>query len=188
MANPLRIFAAYDPVRGERRRVSSLVRAAVHRDVEACVDIMRAAGPGDEGARRARLDAAVEDHSEGFFVVEVEGDVRGFGRVQWLTRPIEAPADTVPEGWYLVGAVVAPQWRRQGVGDALTAARLEWVWLRAEEAWYFANVRNRVSIDLHAKHGFVEVTNDFCVPNVTFDSGRGTGALFRCNRRAAPNT
>jgi hypothetical protein len=45
------------------------------------------------------------------------------------------------------------------------------------EVWYFANVRNRVTIALHEAEDFAFHTQDFAVPGVTFDGGRG--ALFR---------
>jgi aminoglycoside 6'-N-acetyltransferase I len=76
--------------------------------------------------------------------------------------------------------MVDSRWRRRGLGDALTVARLGWVQQRANEVWYFANARNQASIDLHSKYGFVEVTRDFTAAGVTFDNGIGTGILFRC--------
>jgi hypothetical protein len=41
---------------------------------------------------------------------------------------------------------------------------MAWVFERAEEVWFFANARNRASLELHARLGFVEVTRDFAFP------------------------
>jgi aminoglycoside 6'-N-acetyltransferase I len=87
--------------------------------------------------------------------------VAGFGRVQLLTPSAEAPLNVAPLGRYLIGATVDSGWRRRGIGNALTLARLGWVKQRADEVWYFANARSQASIDLRCKHGFVEVTRDF---------------------------
>lgn len=141
--------------------------------------------PGNEVGRRARLHEVIDSESEALFVGEGAGAVAGFGRVQWLTPRPGAPANAVPEGWYLTGVMVDPVWRRRGLGDALTVARLNWVWRRSDEVWYFANVRNQASIDLHSKFGFVEVTKEFSVPGLTFDHGEGMGVLFCCTQPSA---
>jgi GNAT superfamily N-acetyltransferase len=72
-----------------------------------------------------------------------------------------------------MGLLVDERWRRSGLGERLTAARLAWVWEHAQACWFFANARNRASLDLHAKLGFHEVTRAFTFPGVTFDGGEG---------------
>jgi ribosomal protein S18 acetylase RimI-like enzyme len=69
--------------------------------------------------------------------------------------------------------VVATALRRRGIADALTRARLERL---ARPVFYFANERNRASIDLHAPFGFDELTRDFWHPDATFTGG--VGILF----------
>jgi ribosomal protein S18 acetylase RimI-like enzyme len=141
---------------------------------------MMAREAGGPDQRRARLGQCIESDAEGSFVAEVDGRVAGFGHVQLLTPSPQAPLNVVPLGWYLTGVAVDSRWRRRGLGDALTVARLGWVQERATEVWYFANARNQASIDLHSKYGFVEVTRDFTVADVRFDDGMGTGILLRC--------
>jgi ribosomal protein S18 acetylase RimI-like enzyme len=178
------MFAAYEPEREARIPVQAVIRQAAPGDVEACVRIMMTRQAGSAVRRRTQLRQSVQSDTPGFFVAEVDGTVAGFGRVQLLTPPPDAPPNAAPKGWYLVGVVVDSTWRRRGLGDSLTAARLRWVWQRANTAWYFANARNRASIDLHSKYGFIEVARDFTVASVTFDDGHGTGILFRCPKPA----
>jgi ribosomal protein S18 acetylase RimI-like enzyme len=110
------------------------------------------------------------------------GAVVAFGRA-WLFRPPpDAPANAAPAGWYLAGVIVAGAFRRRSVGAALTAARLAWIAERAREAYYFANAQNRVSIDLHARFGFRELTRDFWLPDARFEGG--VGILFRADLAA----
>ena len=180
--NPPSMFATYQPESSSRTPVDGIVREATDADVESCLRIMMAREARGLDHRRARLRQGIESEAQGFFVAEVDGRIAGFGRVQFLTPPRQAPPNVVPVGWYLIGVMVDSRWRRRGLGDAITVARLCWVQQRANEVWYFANARNQASIDLHSKYGFVEVTRDFTVPRVTFDEGMGAGILFRCTQ------
>ncbi|HET9950318.1 MAG TPA: GNAT family N-acetyltransferase [Candidatus Eisenbacteria bacterium] len=109
-------------------------------------------------------------------LAELGAEAIGFAKASYFTPPPGSPANVAPEGWYLSGVVVSPRHRRRGVGAALTAARLEWIDARSPRAYYFANARNRVSIDLHEGFGFVEATRDFVHPRATFEGG--VGVLF----------
>lgn len=94
----------------------------------------------------------------------------GFGEVVHLSHP------SLPEGWYLSGLVVAPDWRRRGIGDRLTKERLDWIAARAPRAYYFANSRNGATIDLHARFGFREIQRGLAGHGLTFAGG--VGLLF----------
>jgi ribosomal protein S18 acetylase RimI-like enzyme len=106
-------------------------------------------------------------------VVDAATGLLGYGRTGWFAPAADAPPNTAPAGWYLTGLSVDPAWRRRGIARALTEARLDWVAARADEAWYFANATNRVSLGLHASVGFVEVTRDFTFPGIDFAGGAG---------------
>ncbi len=98
--------------------------------------------------------------------------IAGFGKVSY-TNPRDKISKSIPEGWYLSGVIVANTWRRHGLGAALTGARLDWISQRAKTAYYLANARNQVTIKLHQKFGFYEVSRDFSSPGVTFEGGEG---------------
>jgi ribosomal protein S18 acetylase RimI-like enzyme len=103
--------------------------------------------------------------------------VIGYGRALRFVPEPDAPTDIAPAGYYVMGMVVHPDHRRQGVGAALTRARIDWISKCADAAWYFANARNAASIALHEPFGFEEVTRSVFYPEVDFD--RGEGVLFR---------
>ena len=109
-------------------------------------------------------------------VAELAENAIGLGKATYFTPPAGSPPNVAPEGWYHSGVVVVPRFRRRGVGAALTTVRLEWIAKRSPRAYYFANTRNRVSIELHRAFGFVELTRDFVHPHATFKGG--AGALF----------
>jgi hypothetical protein len=73
-----------------------------------------------------------------------------------------------------VAAEPDPQTPRPQDRSALPA---EGVAQRASEAWYFTDVRNPVSIQLHERAGFETVTDDFWFPTVT--DGGGSHLLGR---------
>lgn len=82
----------------------------------------------------------------------------GYGRVGWQDQQARGNTE-LPNGWYLLGVNVHPDWRRRGVGRALTERRLAWMRERAAEVeaerlWYFTGLENRSSVALHAPFGF----------------------------------
>ncbi len=110
-------------------------------------------------------------------MAEVPGAVAGFGKCAYCKPPEDAPANAAPDGWYLTGVIVTPQFRRRRIGHQLTQARLQWLAGRTSKVHYVASAQNRVTIQLHRQLGFVEVTRDFSFPDVTFTGG--VGILFK---------
>lgn len=173
-------FADYAPRRAASvpRGPSATIRPATVADLDRLAAIRAAREGEDPGVSRAVFERALARNDDSLLIVaEHGGEVVAYGRAGRFDPPADAPANCAPAGHYLTGVVVAPPHRRRGVGRALTEARLAWIAERADAAWYFANPRNRATIDLHARLGFVEVTRDFRFPGVTFYGG--TGVLFR---------
>jgi ribosomal protein S18 acetylase RimI-like enzyme len=106
-------------------------------------------------------------------VAEIDGLLIGFARATYFMPAQHPDSHNCPEGWYLSGIIIDPKYRRLGIASTLTTYRLDWIAERANKAYYFANARNRVSIDLHEKYEFTELTRDFNYPNVEFEGGEG---------------
>jgi ribosomal protein S18 acetylase RimI-like enzyme len=157
--------------------VELTVRKATEQDVEGCV-ALAALGSDGSSVDWAELFHHNIEHRDRHLAVARAGDeLIGYGRTAWFEPDPAAPPNAAPAGYYLVGLVVDPSWRRRGVASAIISARLDWVAQRASEAWYFADVRNRVSIQLHERAGFEIVTDDFWFPTVT--AGGGSHLLGR---------
>ncbi len=163
----------------ERREalVDVLIRPAVKPDVVALA-AMESTREGGNAAQHARqLETSISSwcsRGEGLIlVVEHRGRPLGLAKVRHFNPPEDTPLNMAPRGWYLAGVVVRPEWRCRGLGRRLTQARLSWIAERAHRAYYFANARNRVTIELHEPFGFVELTRDFTYPGVTFEGGEG---------------
>jgi ribosomal protein S18 acetylase RimI-like enzyme len=153
------------------KRASTQIREAARQDVEELVALAQA-GRGDT-EMRDRVDLDLQAPNRRLFVAVAESQVVGYGRVAYFEPPDNPPANVAPAGYYLSGLLVSEAWRRHGLGERLTGARLSWIYRRASEAWYFTNARNRASLALHAKLGFVEITRDFIYPGITFEGGSG---------------
>lgn len=125
----------------------------------------------DELARMENSDRAI------LSVAEIDGRIVGFARATYFQPDDKAPVNSCPEGWYLTGVIVDPEFRRAGIASKLTTSRLEQIAEKANQAYYFANAQNRVSIELHEKLGFQEISRDFSYPGVNFVGGQGI--LFR---------
>lgn len=168
-------FAAYQPRTAHQPRTTSpaIIREPTVDDLATCAAMIVSRAGGDPHTRRERLtsDLASDDHQ--MLVAAVGHEVVGFGQVIPFVAPPEAPPDIAPNGYYLVGLVVDPAWRRRGIGEQLTTARMRWVADRADTIWYFANAGNPATLDLHHRLGFVEVSRRFTFPGVTFAGGNG---------------
>ncbi|GAA1132758.1 hypothetical protein GCM10009630_33480 [Kribbella jejuensis] len=115
--------------------------------------------------------ADLQDPEKYTVVAEVGGEIAGYALVLGHKVSPDDPPTTAPDGYYLIGLIVAPKWRRRGIGDLLTIERMRWVAERAYEVYYFANLQNGATLDLHQRFGFTEVTREFTFPNAPLKPG-----------------
>jgi len=166
-------------------RAESLhIDLAVAEDERAIAELIaqREAEDPQRAGDRVRRWLAAPAEVQRTFVARLENTVVGFARACRVSNtPDQTTASQrVPEGWYLMGLIVAPPIRRQGVGITLTRYRLDWLAGRTDEVFYFANSKNLASIDLHQRCGFVPVRENFTFPGASFSAG-GHGVLYRAS-------
>jgi ribosomal protein S18 acetylase RimI-like enzyme len=156
-----------------------MIRTAEDRDL-AALALIAAEREGSTQTAQLKLFEKHLSHQETgqslILVAEIAGTVVGFGKCAYCKPPEDMPANAAPDGWYLTGVIVAPQFRRRRIGHQLTQVRLQWLARRVSKVYYVASAQNRVTIELHRQFGFVEVTRNFSFPNVTFTGG--VGILF----------
>jgi ribosomal protein S18 acetylase RimI-like enzyme len=151
--------------------VDLVVRGAEIDDCDAIAAIEASREGSDPGAARDKCIVQVRDPDKMLLVAVVDGAVVGFARAGRMAPPADAQAADMPEGWFLLGVMVADAWRRRGIGRAMTRPRLRWIAERADAAYYFTSAGNETSIALHRELGFVEVDPDFHAPGVPSDGG-----------------
>ncbi|HEY3578267.1 MAG TPA: GNAT family N-acetyltransferase [Gaiellaceae bacterium] len=166
-----------------------VVREGDKAEIERCVALALVALPERSASDWSdSLSRDIENPEHHLVVAERSGAIVGYGRARLFEAEANAPADTAPSGYYLTGVFVTPNERRTGIGIGLTQARLEWISTRAEEAWFFANARNAISIALHERFGFKEVTRRFSFPGLAFDGGEGILFRLRFDQAAKQQT
>jgi GNAT superfamily N-acetyltransferase len=163
--------------RGKKPGLSKLIiREAGMDDAEMLTELRLSREKGDFKQTLEKFEAEIknlERNERLLIVAEVAGKVIAFARANYFRLPDNASYNMCPEGWYLTGVLVDSSYRSLGIGSALTSYRLAWIAERADKAYYFSNARNRVSIRLHSKFGFKEVSRDFVYPDVEFRGGKG---------------
>jgi GNAT superfamily N-acetyltransferase len=180
----LGIFALYSPRQPEQPPTvlpdGLRIAEGTADDVDGIAELIvqREGDTRERATEKARRWLATPGDVQRTFVARLKDRVVGYGRTCLVQNAAGSSDAPVPEGWYLMGVIVAEDLRRRGIGAALTRHRLEWIARRAGEAFYFANSKNLVSIDLHRKFGFVPICNDFHFPGATFSAG-GVGVLYR---------
>jgi ribosomal protein S18 acetylase RimI-like enzyme len=178
-------FADYQP-EVERQTVDAAitVRPAVLADLEVCAELIVSRSGGSVEARTHRLMADLRDPARYTAVACAGDEVIGYGGVIRHDVSPGDPPEMAPSGYYLVGLIVASDWRRRGIGELLTVDRMRWTADRADSVYYFANLANGATLDLHQSLGFTEVTRDFTFPGDPLQPG--TGVLLRTDltRRA----
>ncbi|MGZ0145458.1 GNAT family N-acetyltransferase [Kribbella sp. WER1] len=163
-------FAEYQPGVA-RQTVDVVIRPAVDADLTRCAELIVSRTGGAVDVRRARLVADLQDPDKYTVVAEVGGEVVGYALVLRHQLSPTDPPDTAPSGYYLIGLIVDPEYRRRGIGELLTRERIRWTAERADEVYYFANIQNGATLDLHLSFGFTEVTRDFTFPNAPLKPG-----------------
>ncbi|MGT2464174.1 N-acetyltransferase family protein [Sinomonas atrocyanea] len=153
--------------------VLMLIREATSDDLAAVEDLC-------DASDRPRWTAAMIAQSEHRVVFAAVSDDQVVGVAKTHFHP--EPDGAAPAGHYLGGVVVTPNSRRLGIGSALTAARLEWIWAQSPSAYYFANEHNTASIQMHEALGFRPRGRFKEIRGVTADDGQAELILFEVSR------
>lgn len=155
------------------------IRLATADDLVDCARLAARRELGDPDVWALQFRRRLADPRQRLMVAIHRGATAGFAWVAHLTPEADG-GHGAPDGWYLSGVVVASEYRRRGLGQRLTQARVEWVLGRASEVFYVVSAHNSASRRLHEAVGFWELTRDFRLPGTVF--GDGDGILCRLGR------
>ena len=148
-------------------------------DTEVCAQLAANREGMDLSVWSLHFRRLLDDPSEMVLVARLEESVVGYGKASFL-EPSQQGGHGASEGWCLTGLGVDPRARRRGVGRQLVQARLDALAaLGVHQVWYFANARNRVSLELHSHLGFREISRDFSIPGVVFEGGVGVMSCWQ---------
>ncbi len=187
-SDPGRPFATFSAAASESREPrNTIIRRARRDDIDGLARLAAERDGDTVAIHAASFESAIAraetERSSLVLAADIDSHVVGFSKARYLGARDLPAGDPAPEGWYLTGVVVDPAFRRLGAGFALTTERLRWIAERADVAYYFANARNRVSLALHERFGFVEIARGSTFAGVSFTGGEGI--LFRVDLPAA---
>ena len=170
-------YADYLPDRPDGERFGAdVVRKARPEDADTIIELTCARHNLEPQVVRPRIENELAGIERGdpscVFVAQIGHHLVGFGRARQLQHARDGLPLALPEGWYLTGVIVDPTWRRRGLGELLTAARLEWIARRTDAAYYVASRENRASIALHERFGFHEIARGFAYPRADLTADR----------------
>lgn len=132
-----------------------VVRDASEADLDATVELIAAHRGGDVDEWRRLFANALHDDERHFVVALLDERVIGFGHTKLVEREASGHDDAAPPpGWYLSGVTVDPDYRRLGVGTALTRVRLERLQGKTDVVYYAAESDNIATLELHSLFGF----------------------------------
>lgn len=116
------------------------------------------------------IESAIEFN---LIVAEYKKEIVGFGRsIYYDLRKTQVPYFS-PSGWYLMGLVVKPNFRRRGIGRRITEERMALISENSNEVYFVINSINRVSIELHKKLGFKKIDEGKGFLKIKFDGRKG---------------
>ena len=113
------------------------------------VTVVTHAGTREDWEQRLIRDVSGPDRT--LVVAIADGEVVGYTRLGLVES--DAPA---PDGFYLLGLVVAAAHRRRGIAEALVGLAAQEACRRTDVLWSYYDVENGASAALHARLGFVE--------------------------------
>jgi ribosomal protein S18 acetylase RimI-like enzyme len=142
---------------GDVSRRDLSIRPAVDSDLDQCARLRANDVSGDLEMWRERFTSDLHNAKRRFIVAEIGASVVGYGHTVRHERSPDAETDSSPSGFFLAGLLVAPEFRRDGIGSRLTSARLEALRAETKTVFYLADPENQATISLHRRFGFEEV-------------------------------
>lgn len=164
-------FEDFNPEKGEDPGLPEgfSIREAVSSDVEniATLRFEREGGDYQELIKDSEklIQEMLDVETTGVFIAEIPGLAIGFSILRYFIPAKDAPTNSAPEGWYLLGINVKKDFRRRGVGSELIRARLKAIPESFDKVYFFTNPKNLTSQLFHEKFGFTRINDDIVYPN-----------------------
>ena len=148
---------------------------------------------GDEAARAndarvAKLKEYIklQDEDRALVMLAINEQKKVVGWALTLLITSKGSKDRSLDGWYLMGVMVHPQFRRQGIGQQLTRRRIKWLESRTRKVRYFTQADNDIARGLHDKFEFKAVCMVDSIAGISF--GTNERMVFELDLRKRKRT
>jgi ribosomal protein S18 acetylase RimI-like enzyme len=131
-----------------------LIRKAQSNDMTACALLISSHVSGNLEEWQSQFEQDLANPQRLFLVATADHSVVGYGHATFHSATLEDEAESSPTGYFLSGLLVAPAYRRQGIGELLTVARIDDLRQVTNTIYYRAEPDNLSTIDLHSRLGF----------------------------------
>lgn len=159
-------------------------RLANRQDCHAISTLMAERNPSQsfaevEASTNREIDRVESGVSYKLYVAELNGEVVGLCRFYHSEGlPPSKKIYPSPEGWYGMGILVSPKFRRQNIANFLSSKRVEVLKsLGVKEFYSIVDASNLTSMKMHKEFGYVEVERAPGFMQVSFNGG--IGCLFK---------
>lgn len=128
---------------------------------------------------KRELDRLETDSNYKLYVAELHNEIVGFCRFFHSSgMPVQKKIYQSPEGWYGMGIMVRPKFRRQNIARFISLSRIDVLKkMGVKELYSIVDSNNLTSMKMHQEFGFVEVARADGFLHLKFD--QGTGVLFK---------
>lgn len=129
------------------------IREATTSDIPACAAMIATHESGEVKYWQERFETDLANPRRTFLVASFNDEVVGYGHTVHHDRLV-TNEESAPSGFFLSGLLVAPEFRRSGIGSKLTGARIDLLRASADRIYYYADPENEATISMHARLGF----------------------------------
>jgi GNAT superfamily N-acetyltransferase len=145
-------------------------------DLEEIIKIKQSRDDRFEHIIRSETENEIQKQHDEYklFVGVLDGKVVGITRLAFFGKNDSRVKYPSPEGWYQIGSIVLPDYRRQNIARAFHDHRVKYVLSKYSYKLYsMAFDTNHVSIKMHESFGFEKIKEGPGFVHVRFESGNG---------------
>lgn len=171
-------------IKSESSPIGLIFRLATRRDCNSINILMAERNPSVsfsniEAGTNREIDRVESDDGYKLYVAELNNEVIGFCRFYHSESiPADRKIYPSPEGWYGMGMLVSPNFRRRNIAHFLTLKRIEiLINMGVREFYSIVDSNNLTSMKMHQNFGYVEVGRASGFLDISFNGG--ATCLFR---------
>lgn len=154
------------------KKETTIVRKALRKDAREIAQLIAAEYGHTPQSYYQRTLQDLDDPLNKFVcLVEIDNKIVGYGRLKRF-EGTHYPYPG-PNGWYLMGLLVHPKFRKKGIAKKIIKFRMDFLEKISTHVYYVTNETNAGSIKAHERYGFKEIERGKGFMSVEFQNEKG---------------